>query len=246
MKIFSTVWATGKTFTVNQAVNYLGYAYRCTIAHTAGGTFDSSKFATLAYNDFYTDPIRASFYRENFFAVDLVYIGIPDSAGDVTESSVLRLCNGGIDVVTSGNTYTAQGDFINFSNVTEEFDVKVGKFSVYISGLSSGMVDKFIGRDFEGKRVTIAKAFLNYQTLEVINLPYIVFDGIIYNVAVTESAVTCTIDVQCATLWADFERTTGRMTNNNSNWLFQRGVSTDRSFDKTSTAGQVEYKWGRN
>jgi hypothetical protein len=200
--------------------------------------------------------LRDEFYRENFFAVDVVYIALPDSTGAVTQSSVLRLCNGGIDIVLPDlnnvpRTYTAQGDFIGFSTVTEEFDVKLGKFSIYLSGLTSGLVNRFTGGpnsrgiDFEGVQVQIAKVFLNYDTLQPISNPYIMFSGVVYNASVTESNVTCQITVDCATLWADFDRNNGRKTDNNSNWLFQLGNKSDTSMSKSGTVGQQEYKWGR-
>lgn len=252
MKIFATVWATGLSFIVGQSVNYNGVAYRCTTAHTAGATFDNTKFALLDPLTFdYYNPVRDSFYRENYFAVDVVYIGLPDETGTITDSSVLRLCNGGINVVLPdaygvNKTYTAQGDFIGFSTITEEFDVKVGKFSIHLSGLASGMVNRFIDRDFEGSKVQVAKAFLDYQTLEPIeDRAYIMFDGIVYNVSITENAVTCDITIECSTLWADFDRKNGRMTNNNSNWVFQNGNTSDTCFSKTSTVGTQEFKWGR-
>ena len=252
MKIFATVWATGLSFIVTQAVNYNNVAYRCITAHTAGATFDATKFTLLnPVTDAYYHPVRDSFYRENFFAVDVVYIGLPDETGTITDSSVLRLCNGGINVVVPdeyavNKTYTAQGDFIGFSTITEEFDVKVGKFQIHLSGLASGMVDKFIDKDFEGARVQVGKAFLDYQTLQVIeNRVYIMFDGIVYNVSINENAVTCNITVECSTLWADFDRKNGRMTNNNSNWVFQNGNTNDTCFSKASTVGNQEFKWGR-
>lgn len=251
MKIFATTWAPGETFILTQSVNYNGTAYICIEEHTAGATFDDTKFTFLdPITDAYYDPIRDSFTRQNFFAVDLVYLGIPDSTGAVTTNSVLRLATGGIDIEApdSGGTlqtWSAQGDFMGFSSVTEEFDVKVGKFTIYLSGLSAGMVDKFLGRDFEGKQVVIAKAFLNYDDLSLINDPVVVFEGIIYNIAITETASTCSLSVECSTLWADFERTAGRMTNNNSNWRFQYGDTSDVCFEKAGTVGNVEYKWGR-
>lgn len=253
MKIFATPWATGKSFIVSQSVSYLGVAYICISAHTAGATFDATKFDYLdPINDNYWDPVRNSFYNPNFFAVDIVFLGLPNVVGEITDDTVLRLCNGGIDITVEGKTYTAQGDFIGFSTITEEFDVKVGKFQIHLSGLSTGMVDKFtggvnakLGVDYEGKRVQVAKCFLDYNTLEVITAPYIMFEGIIYNVSISENAVTCDITIDCSTLWADFDRTAVRMTNNASNWLFQKGNSTDRTFDKTSTVGEVEFKWGR-
>lgn len=252
MKIFSTVWATGEEFIVDQAVNYNGVAYICTTAHTAGASFDNTKFALLnPVTDDYYHPVRDSFYRENYFAVDVVYIGLPDETGTVTDASVLRLCNGGINVTIPNEfqvnkTYTAQGDFIGFSTITEEFDVKLGKFSIHLSGLGSGMVNRFINRDFEGSIVQVGKVFLDYQTLQPIEQrAHIVFEGIVYNVSITESAVTCDITVECSTLWADFDRKNGRMTNNNSNWVYQNGNTTDTCFSKTSTVGTQEFKWGR-
>lgn len=194
--------------------------------------------------DFSTD-VRNEFYRENFFSVDMVYLGLPDNTGAVTNTSPLRLCTGGIDHTWAGYTYTAQGDFIGFDTVSSDFDVKVGKFNIYLSGLTSGMVDRFLNQDFEGKQVQIAKAFLNYDTLQIIDRPYVVFDGTIYNVSINESAVTCQITVQCATIWADFNRTSGRKTNNESNWLYQ-GNRLDHTFDKTSTVGTVSFNWGKN
>ena len=253
MKIFATVWATGEEFILDQAVNYNGVAYICTTAHTAGATFDASKFDLLdPVADDYYHPVRDSFYRENYFCVDVVYIGLPDSTGTITDSSVLRLCNGGINVIIPdgfgvNKTYTAQGDFIGFSTITEEFDVKVGKFSIHLSGLGSGMVDKFIDRDFEGSKVQIGKVFLDYTTLQPIeDRAHIVFDGIVYNVSISENAVTCDITIDCSTLWADFDRKNGRMTNNNSNWLFQNGNTSDKCFSKSSTVGNQEFKWGRS
>lgn len=189
--------------------------------------------------------MRNEFYRENFFAVDLVYLGIPDASGAITNDSILNLCSGGINITYNGATFTAQGDFIGFDTVSSDFDVKVGKFNIYLSGLGPGMVARWLNHDFEGKRVLIAKAFLNYDTLQIVQQPYIIFDGTIYNISINESAVTCQITVQCSTLWADFNRTAGRKTNNESNWLMQN-MKTDHAFDKTSTVGTVSYKWGQN
>lgn len=197
----------------------------------------------------YPQEIRDEYYRANFFAVDLVRIALPDNTGVVTDTSTLRLCNGGINLKVTENslvkTYTAQGDFIAFSSIAEDFDVKLGKFTVTLSGLTSGMVDRFMNKDFEGADVQVAKCFLNYDNLQIIDNPWLMFKGVVYNISIVESAVTCTINIDCASLWADFDRKAGRMTDNNSNWLFQQGNTSDTCFAKSGTVGQIEYKWGR-
>lgn len=186
---------------------------------------------------------RDEFFRDKFICVDLLEIYLTDQFGD---PAPLYLCSGGIDIVFNSNTYTAQGDFIGFSTVPEEFDVKVGKFSVYLSALGSGMVNRFLNKDFEGKRVIIRKAFLDFDpmNLDIIDQPIVIFDGQLHNVSITETQNSATISVECSTLFADFERIASRKTNNGSNWLYQ-GVKYDTAFEKAGFVGQTEFKWGR-
>lgn len=185
----------------------------------------------------YSTAIQNEFNRFNFVAVDCVYIDLPDGP--------LRLATGGFNITFADDTvYEAQGNFMGFSSVQEDFDIKVGKFTVTLSGVSNDYVGKFLNKDFEGQQVKIYKVFLDYNDMTIVDEPIVIFDGIIYNVGINESAITCTINVQCSTLWADFERTNGRMTNNGSNWLYQ-GTEADKSFQKAGVIANMEFKWGR-
>lgn len=191
----------------------------------------------------YSSALRTEFYRQNFIAVDLVEIHL---------STPLYLAGGGINIPfnsstapTAGtNTYTAQGDFLGFSGMSEDFDVRVGKFTIYLSAVGNSYVNKFVDQDFEGKRVVVYKAFLNYNDLSIVDTPIMMFDGIIYNASITEKTNSCQINIDCSSLFADFERTAGRRTNNNSNWFYQ-GVQYDTSMAKSGWVGQSEFKWGR-
>jgi hypothetical protein len=186
---------------------------------------------------------KDEFYRDKFIAVDLVELYLP--------TGTLYLNSGGFEVTYGGNTYTAQGDFMGFSTVSEEFDVKVGKFSIYLSGVGTSAdaslnVRRFLDQDFEGRRVVIRKAFLDFDpmTLDIIDTPIIIFDGQIFNVSIVEGRNSASITVDCSTLFADFERTAGRKTNSGSNWLFQ-GNTSDTAFEKAGFVGQTEFLWGR-
>jgi len=191
----------------------------------------------------YPSTTRDEFFRDKFICVDLIELYLTNSAG---VANYLYLCSGGIPITWNGNTYTAQGDFLGYSTVSEDFDIKVGKFSIYLSALASGFVSRFIDTDFEGKRVVIRKAFLDFDpmTLSIIDNPIIVFDGQIYNVSITESRSSANITVDCSTLFADFERTAGRKTNSGSNWLYQ-GTTSDTAFEKSGFVGNTEFLWGR-
>jgi hypothetical protein len=197
---------------------------------------------------------RSEYYRDHTIAIDCVELHLKNPQG---ANDPLYLSSGGADLVfdsptaptTGNNVYTAQGNFIGFSPLTEDFDVKVGKFTIYLSGISNGYVSKLINYEIEGKRVAIYKAFLGFgpngtDPLGLVAAPILMFDGIIYNFAVQESSRSCQITIDCSSLFADFERTNGRRTNNWSNWLFQ-GSQSDRCFEKSGWVGQTEFKWGR-
>jgi hypothetical protein len=249
MKYFPRTWIPSTAYSANEAVLYSGLVYYCLTTHTSTSTFDSTKFRLITEADNYTSPVRTQVYNDRFIAVDLVELHIKNLSG-VLEP--LYLCNSAVNISykspTSHNSgtqvYAAQGEFMGFSNVPEEFDVKVGKFSVYLSAIGNNYINLFKDTDIEGKRVVIYKAFLDYNTLGVLDTPVMLFDGTIHNVAITESSRTASLTVDCSTLFADFERINGRRTTKGSNTLYQ-GSDYDQCMDKAGINGNTEIKWGR-
>jgi hypothetical protein len=184
----------------------------------------------------FSTGVRTEMYRDHFIAIDLVRIDL---------TTPLYLASGGLNLVFDGNEYTAQGDFIGFSRLQEDFDVKVGKFEIFLSGINTSTVNTFVDDDFEGSRVRVYKAFLDLNTGAVVDSqPVLMFDGQIYNAQITEGQRTCQINVECSSLFADFERIAGRKTNSGSNHLFQ-GTTADKAFDKSGFVGTEEFRWGR-
>jgi hypothetical protein len=204
--------------------------------------------------DFSQTLNRDEYYRDHTIAIDCVELHLKSNTGaDISQ----YFCSGGADITfdsqtapTAGNNvYTAQGNFIGFSSLAEDFDVKVGKFSIFLSGVDRGTVQYLMENEIEGKRVVLHKAFLNFgvgggSDLQLAAYPILMFDGVIYNFAVVESEKSCQITIDCSSLFADFERTAGRKTNNWSNWFYQ-GQKGDMCFDKAGWVGQTEFKWGR-
>ncbi len=70
------------------------------------------------------------------------------------------------------------------------------------------------------------------------------FDGTVFGVGITEGKASCQISIDCSSLFADFERTAGRRTNNASNFAFQ-GQETDTAFSLSGITGQSEFLWGK-
>lgn len=242
MKIFVPLWAASTAYSVNDGVEYQGLYYRCITAHTSTSTFDNAKFSLITLSSGYSSDTRDTIYADKMMAVDLVEFHL---------NTPVYLCTGPYNITVDtptapgagSNIYTAQGEFIGFSNLTEDFDVKVGKFSVFLSGLTT-LTEDFTGVGVSGTRVVIYKCFIDITTGGVIDRPMIIFDGQINSVQITESARSASITVECASIFADFERNNGRKTNNESNWLFQ-GVKYDTTFEKSGLLKNTEIKWGR-
>ena len=199
--------------------------------------------------------IQDEFYRENYIAVDLVEIHLKNSVG---ASSPLYLCGGGFDINWTSNTapgggnhtYSAQGEFMGFSEMTEDFEIKLGKFNISLSGVGTDYINRFTVYPAEGQRVVLYRAFLefkvvnNIEGLYIVPDPLMLYDGIIYNVIVTENQNNCTISVECASLFSDFDRTSGRLSNSGSNWLYQ-GSTYDTSMEQAGFVGESNFLWGR-
>jgi hypothetical protein len=198
---------------------------------------------------YFSTQILNQIYNDRFIAVDLLELHLRNAQNQI---SPLYLTNSNFDIAydsptapTIGvNNYTAQGEFLNFSSVGEDFDIKVGKFNIFLSAISNDYLNRFTVAEIEGQRVVIYKAFLEYNTGQVIPDPIMLFDGMIMNVQITESQSTCNLNVDCSTLFVDYERTMGRMSNNTSNWLYQDSTY-DKSMDKSGFTGNTEIAWGR-
>ena len=199
--------------------------------------------------DFYLTANRDEYYRDHTISVDCVELHLRTGA--------VYLTTGGFDLDFDSptapnagvNTYVAQGNFIGFSSMTEDIDVKVGKFTITLSGIGNSYPEYLIRNNVEGSRVCIYKAFLNFgvsgtSPLSLAAAPILIYDGTIYNFSIQETAQSCQINIDCSSLFADFERTNGRKSNNWSNWLFQ-GEQYDKCFEKSGWVGQTEFKWGR-
>ena len=183
----------------------------------------------------YSNAVVNTTYLNSYVAVDLLELHLKNSAGT---SDPLYLCGGGYNINFDSNTaptagtnvYQAQGDFIAVSTLTEDFEVKVGKFSISLSGVGNSYVNRFTAYSPEGQRVVIYRAFLEYtvvnniEALTIIPEPIVLFDGLIYNINISETGSSCQVTVECATLFSDFDRSNGRKTNNGSNWLFRMAL----------------------
>ena len=143
------------------------------------------------------------------------------------------------DLTYDGDDYDAGGHLLQMSNVTESSDVRVGKYSLQISGVDQSYISILLSQSYINRQVLIYRAALNNNT--IIGDPILLYDGRIDGFTIADGDNSSDITISTASHWSDFEKKAGRKTNNNSQQIFFSG---DLGFEFASST-VTDLKWGR-
>jgi len=139
------------------------------------------------------------------------------------------------------NTYLAQGQFLNFSNITESSDIRSGQIDMTFTAVDTTTVALLINNEYLNKRVVIYRAVLDDQYNFTSDDIYTMFDGTIMGYSINEQPDTATVTITVASQFADFERKSGRKTNPASQQVhFPNDLGMDFSAQIVK-----DLKWGR-
>jgi hypothetical protein len=140
-----------------------------------------------------------------------------------------------------GYTWQALGHFLSFSDIDESGGVEVSTCTVGLSGVDQSYISLFLNNTFLDREVSIWKGFLD-ASWTVIADPVLIFNGRINKPGITEDpgAGTCTLSVEAASQWVDFERIPGRHSNDTEQQIWFSG---DRGFEFASDK-TTQLKWG--
>ncbi len=144
-------------------------------------------------------------------------------------------------ITWDGQSWVAMGHFLSFSDIEESGGIEVSSCTVGLSGVDQTYISIFLNNDFIDREVSIWKAFLD-ASMSVISNPLLIFNGRINRPGITEDpdGGSCTLAVEVASNWVDFQRIPGRHTNHTEQQIWYPG---DKGFefasDKTS-----QIKWG--
>ena len=159
-----------------------------------------------------------------------------------TTGSTQYYTNAPFSIVFDSNTYEAQGNFLGVTEVEENAELIITNLNLLISALDSTNVTTFAKTEMVGKEVIVRSAYLNPTDNSIIDTPIITFKGKVTGYSVTNADKTATISLEVASTFANFEKTTGRYTNEGS---FRREFPNDRSMELSHEDIQ-DIKWGRN
>lgn len=148
-------------------------------------------------------------------------------------------------IVWNGNTYTAAGHLLGFSNLTESAELRIADVQVQLAGVDQSMISQVLTKNYIDRQLLIYKAMFDRATQAIIVDPVPIHDGRMDEPVVSEDpdAGTCTVRIVSHDQFADFERRAGRHTNPQSQNLF---FPNDRCFDLVAqnAGSQVTLTWG--
>jgi hypothetical protein len=144
-------------------------------------------------------------------------------------------------VVWNGNTYVANGHFLDYDGIEETAELSAGQTQVTLSGVDQAEIAAVLLYEYIDRRLVIRKAFLADDETIIVD-PVPILDGRCDAPAIVEDpdSGTCTVVLTAGNEWIDFERRPGRHTNHQEQQLHFPG---DMFFEFVSEINK-EIKWG--
>ena len=156
-------------------------------------------------------------------------------------STPVKITDYGTDIVDATlGTFTASSHILQLGSITETSSLKGNTFKIDLSAVNQAFVSVLLGSNQIGRRFRAWRAILDANN-DIIDSPFMAFDGIIVGFAVSDTDKTSKLAIEVASHWTDFEKTSGRKTNANSQNVF---FPNDRGMDFSATTTK-EIKWGR-
>lgn len=177
--------------------------------------------------------VKAEIATNGFQIVSLIKIEFP--SGD------LLITDGARDTGYNGDVYIADGGVLKIGAVQESAALRVGTLSLTFSGVDNTTYPAlFLTDDYMHAPITYWKA-VQHDYHVLIGDPIMYFQGNLSGYKMSEKGKKSTVQVTCASHWANFEAVNGRRTNSNSQKIH---FPTDDGFDFASVAVE-NILWGR-
>ncbi len=182
-----------------------------------------------------TSSIKTELATNDIRPVHLITIGFSTPV-NITDCSFSLTSS----VSGSSVTYNASDFIMGVSDFTEETDVNLSPISITLSGADQTFISTVLNENIITDTVTIFRGFLDDNSALIAD-PFLLYKGTIHNFTIQETDTANSVSLDIVSHWADFEKKSGRKTNNTSQ---QRFFSTDVGMDFSSQT-VLDIKWGR-
>lgn len=158
------------------------------------------------------------------------------------DSGTIYLTDAYTPLTWNGNTYLALGHFLQFDQVEETTQLQVNDTTVQLSCVDRAYLAAFLSENYINRPASIYLALLDANYAIVVD-PIKVLQGRLDNPTCSDDPdqSTSTLAVRVVNQWTDYERITGRRTNNALQNYYFPG---DLGFNNVSTA-DATILWGR-
>ena len=157
---------------------------------------------------------------------------------------------------SSSQDYSPLGSLMGLTAIQESTGIRVNALTITISGVSDSLVHQLLNTDeLINKRVVIYRTFIVPGTADFTPVlsggtqnTYALYDGTIKDFSIEEGPEEAKVSIAVASHWADFDKKTGRFTNQTSQQNTQQyntttKFSTDKGFEYASQMiGDIQ--WG--
>ncbi len=181
---------------------------------------------TALKNELLTNEIRPVHLLSIGFATP---VNITDNSFSLTSS-----------VSGSSTTYTASPFLVATPTFTEETDLTKTSLNITLSGADTTFISTVLNENIVNDTVDIFRGLLDSNNALIAD-PILLYSGNIDTFQISESETESNVILTVVSHWADFDKKSGRQTNNNSQ---QRFFNTDVGMDFSSQT-VLDLKWGR-
>ena len=181
---------------------------------------------TALKNELLTNEIRPVHLLSIGFATP---VNITDNSFSLTSS-----------VSGSSTTYTASPFLVATPSFTEETDLTKTSLNITLSGADTTFISTVLNENIVNDTVDIFRGLLDSNNALIAD-PILLYSGNIDTFQNSESETESNVILTVVSHWADFDKKSGRQTNNNSQ---QRFFNTDVGMDFSSQT-VLDIKWGR-
>ena len=140
----------------------------------------------------------------------------------------------------SSRTYTASAFLVGASSFEEQVDITKTTLSLSLSGADQTFISTVLNENIVNDTFEIYRGLLDSSN-SVIADPILLYSGNIDTFEISETETQSNVKLIIVSHWANFDKKSGRKTNNASQ---QRFFSTDVGMDFSSQT-VLDLKWGR-
>ena len=164
---------------------------------------------------------------------------------EIDFSSPVYLTNAPFDITSSvsgtSRTYLTNGHLKNITGINETNKPTKNSLQLSLSGVDQTYISIALSENIINKEVYIYRGFLNSSNA-LISDPFLLFFGTIDEYRINDTTSTANLVLNLTSHWGNFQKTSGRVTTDNSQ---QRFFSGDKGMEFAALTVR-DIRWGRD